>query len=675
MVLRTDPQGRRWRVPHNFYRVKDHDDGFVLSGRDVLRVAELADRDKTVYRYVRRVFSPRFSPIDGDNVWHRILPELRQTELWQRLAARAAQEEDRASARTRAGHAARRGTAPHDPAPGRIVSIDGDDAATTVTGNDTDAVAILRDNQTTVATINKGSDPVVDGANDALTPIGPTFVAPVNAAAPTAVAPVNTTYNQFDLTTTTTPSSSENDEPQILPDSTSAANHSDQSTPPSALSTQHSALSTQSSSGPGGAAPTDAPGETAALRAFEDANVRPATPAERTLLRGLAARFDPAATAAGQVDAAIPSSGWAWLAAAVYEAVEAGSAFVAPRRLREILARWERDGFPTDKDRPAAKKSSSDGPAGRGRSGRASDRAFSPKKSLAASRPASTGPTSDPPQLDRPPTSDPPQLDRLPTSDFRPPTSLVELLGEGPDLMLPHGYGSRRTWAFAVGLLADVLDRSTLAALVAGTAIARYHDGEVTIAAPDPTQAERLATTHRELIARKLGEAMRRPVRVAVLTSGAGSGELEQSLGSPRPTAPSDRDLLPAALDPEPAAPSFAIVECGLPSGQVWSAVLADLAVSGQVSRANFDTWLRVTTLLGRSGEGEIGSPLIVGVPHALAQRRVAARFLPALRAALSAVIGAPLDVEIVVARDWLTSHPNPRPTPRDALSSRKNSA
>ncbi|MDP9366223.1 MAG: hypothetical protein M3Q10_18720, partial [Chloroflexota bacterium] len=94
MVLRTDPQGRRWRVPHNFYRVKDHADGFALSGRDVLRVAELADRDKAIYRHVRRVFSPRFAPIDGDNVWHRILPELRRTELWQRLAARAAAEED-----------------------------------------------------------------------------------------------------------------------------------------------------------------------------------------------------------------------------------------------------------------------------------------------------------------------------------------------------------------------------------------------------------------------------------------------------------------------------------------------------------------------------------------------------------------------------------------------------
>src|SRR3954452_3465103 len=48
MVLRVDDQGRRWRVPHNFYRVKDHQDGFHLTSDHVLRVIELADKDKTV---------------------------------------------------------------------------------------------------------------------------------------------------------------------------------------------------------------------------------------------------------------------------------------------------------------------------------------------------------------------------------------------------------------------------------------------------------------------------------------------------------------------------------------------------------------------------------------------------------------------------------------------------
>ena len=86
------------------------------------------------------------------------------------------------------------------------------------------------------------------------------------------------------------------------------------------------------------------------MRAFESANDRAATPAERKLLRDLAARFEPVAAAAHQERDDVAGSGWGWLEAAVWDAVEAGSAFVAPRRVREILLRWERDGFPQPRD-------------------------------------------------------------------------------------------------------------------------------------------------------------------------------------------------------------------------------------------------------------------------------------------------------------------------------------
>jgi len=56
------------------------------------------------------------------------------------------------------------------------------------------------------------------------------------------------------------------------------------------------------------------------------------------------------AAAAHQERDDITGSGWGWLEAAVWDAVEAGSAFVAPRRVREILLRWERDGFPQPRD-------------------------------------------------------------------------------------------------------------------------------------------------------------------------------------------------------------------------------------------------------------------------------------------------------------------------------------
>jgi len=193
-----------------------------------------------------------------------------------------------------------------------------------------------------------------------------------------------------------------------------------------------------------------------------------------------------------------------------------------------------------------------------------------------------------------------------------------------------------------------VIGRERLAELLDGTAIVGYLDGEVTVAVPDAARAERIAGEYRELIARKLSEAMRRPVRLAVLvpveegqtgrrtdgqTDGEGSAVLEF-----------DRE------DEEPATPLFLVAECGLPSGQVWAAVLEEVATSGAVGHANFDAWLRTTALIGR---GEDGS-LVVGVPHALAQRRIAARFVAPLRAAAAAIIGADLPLDVVVARDWL---------------------
>src|SRR5579875_60447 len=108
MVVRPDERGRRWRVPHNLYRVKDHPEGYQLSSDAVLRVARLASDDRAVYRYLRRVFSQRFAPIDRQNVWHQILAEVRNDPTWRKLAARAEREDSQASARTKAGHAKRR---------------------------------------------------------------------------------------------------------------------------------------------------------------------------------------------------------------------------------------------------------------------------------------------------------------------------------------------------------------------------------------------------------------------------------------------------------------------------------------------------------------------------------------------------------------------------------------
>ena len=625
MVLRVDEQGRRWKVPHNFYRVKDHDDGFALTTRDVLRVVELADRDA---RRLPLRAPDLLPPLRADRPRQRLAsassPRSAQTEVWQRLAARAAREEDRASARTRAGHAARKGALGMPAAR--------DTAAPSTGQNDIATVANGEAEETSVATINTGSLTTVAPANSGLAPDPATIVGPVNAAPVTAVGQSNRTYHEEPLTTTTTTDTGPSKEEQAgVPgdsdpvDNPSAGSHS-------AVTTGPDVVTGDRGIGPGARpAPEDAAGEAAAIRAFEDANGRRSTPAERQILRGLAERFDPPARVGG--DAAL-ATGWAWLAAAVYEAVEAGSAYVAPRRLREILSRWEREGV-------------RDGQAGRragGQDGSAVD-------------------------------------SQAPIANRQSPI----VLRDEPDFALPHGFGSRRTWEFTVGLLAGAIGAERLADLVRGTAIVGYREGEVTIAA-NPAQADLLAGPYRELVARKLGEALRRPVRVAVLAADAqgadgqtgrrADGQTPAMASSPLPPEGEGSGVRFAAsqspianrqspssqhFDDAPATPHFLVAECGLPNAQVWAAVLDEVAVSGGVSRANIDAWLRTTALIGRDDAGA----LIVGVPHGLAQRRIATRFLGPLRAAAAAITGADLPLDIVVAADWLRANPAPtRPTP-----------
>ncbi len=281
MVTRTDEAGRRWRVPHNFYRVKDRPEGFVLTPDAVLRVVELADRDEAVYRYIRHIFSPRFAPIDRDNAWHQILPVVRQHPLWQKLAARAAAEDARFSARTRAGHA-RRKAAAADAAPATSTTVAGSDSA--------------RDG--VVAASNSGSLTVVAPNNHASPSSDRTSVGPSNREEASSVAPHDTTYHQMDPTTTTTvesdpePPPAEADGPVLEP-------------------------------------------SPEVVTCYEAANARPATPLERTLLAELEREFLSLAEARGERPAEL-------VVAAIREAVASGSRYVAPKRIREILARWAR---------------------------------------------------------------------------------------------------------------------------------------------------------------------------------------------------------------------------------------------------------------------------------------------------------------------------------------------
>ncbi len=278
MVTRTDEAGRRWRVPHNFYRVKDRPEGFVLSPDAVLRVVELAARDEHVYRYIRHIFSSRFAPIDRENVWHQILPIVRRHPLWQQLAARAAIEDARFSARTRAGHVRRKAVQASN------------ETLSSVAESDTGS-------PTTVAATNNGSPTDVAPCNNAPTLESQTTVGPSNREEASSVAPADNTYDQVLATTTTNTAF-------LDPPPATAAGPVLQPSP-----------------------------EVVAY--FEAANARPASPLERTLLAELEREFFPLAVSRGETSAEL-------LVAAIREAVASGSRYVAPKRIREILSRWSR---------------------------------------------------------------------------------------------------------------------------------------------------------------------------------------------------------------------------------------------------------------------------------------------------------------------------------------------
>ncbi|MEJ7838953.1 MAG: hypothetical protein WKF81_09060, partial [Thermomicrobiales bacterium] len=182
---------------------------------------------------------------------------------------------------------------------------------------DTPAVA----DQTSVAPTNNGSATSVEQSNNGFADSGATSVGPDNTAGATFVAPTNSTYYQVKTTTTTTGSTGETD--QLA--STETADPDPDQRP------------TTVPDGSSIPAPDSRRDEDLAIRGFEEANERSTTIAERRLLRNLAAQFDDAAATSSM-------TGWRWVADAIDEAVSAGSRFVAPKRIREILGRWQIEG-------------------------------------------------------------------------------------------------------------------------------------------------------------------------------------------------------------------------------------------------------------------------------------------------------------------------------------------
>ena len=616
MVLRVDAQGRRWKVPHNLYRVKDHGDDVTLTTKDVLRVIDLADRDRAVYRYMRRVFSPRFSPIDHANVWHQILEEVRPSPVWQRLAARAEKEERKASERTKAGHASRKVSVPADEdamrgAPRSEVSgtgkavfslpADGDNAASEVTHpasndseqNDTIAVPNGRDSgveESSVASVNSGSEgrkgPDVGSINRGSGSDGASMPGGSNTGRPTSVAPSNTTYHQSQTTTTGVDETSEQ-----------GGGRPERPMENDRFGTRH--------------APDASRDEAIATQRFAEANDRQPTMAERRHLRQLAEFASPIVEGAA-------GSGWVLVASAIEEAVSAGSSFVAPKRIREILARWSRDGVPAEY--------ALDVPAPR----------VGDDMSASVLEPVTKGGD----------------------SGHRAHGVQGATGSGGEGVRLPNGRSAQVVWGNVVREVTVALGEALAEPLLAGTAIVAYDAGTVTVSVGDVVQEAALLGEHASLIGRALRAQLRRPVRLAVTRSAgaavAASGEDGGASASAR-RGRRERPARPAPPVDLGAIPVFAIDRCGLTNRQLWSMALNDLREGGAVPAADIDAWLRDAALLAMDDtDGSVTFAL--GVPHILAQRRVESRFRSVIAAALASLLGDDPDgveLDVMLLRDW----------------------
>jgi hypothetical protein len=344
MVLRVDEQGHKWRVPHNLYRVKDRSGDPHLTAQDVLRVLELAEERKDVYRHIRHILTSGFVPISRNNIWHRILEEIRPTPLWQRLAALALEEEARFSARSKAGHASRAGiSAAGEPSPGPATQPDSAGDLRPLLGPDNDPDFYVPGSDSTAAVVtgaaaagadrtsagrsNDGFQTSVAATNRGLDGNSSSSGGRSNDGQATSVAPSNPMYDQSIQANRTRKET--RDQGTAVPVTTV-------SQAVTAPVTRGGDGLSQVGNGPGeGGAPADGPGRAAALVAFAEANGRVVSAAEERLLARIAAEVE-------------SGRSWAIVTAAIYEAVDSGSAFVAPKRVREIVRRWQRDGLPAE---------------------------------------------------------------------------------------------------------------------------------------------------------------------------------------------------------------------------------------------------------------------------------------------------------------------------------------
>jgi hypothetical protein len=323
MVHRPDDAGNDWKFPHNTYRVKDQTDTFQLTADAVRRVVQLATEDTAVYRRIKHIFGSKFKPIDPNSVWYSIIEELEPTPNWRKLQALALEDERRTSERSRKGHAARR--TPKDAETSgksggsRLEAVTEEQKLSTVAtvpnDSDTDTtVAATTAAKSIAAETSKGSRTSAAQGSNALAGNEPSDAAPISNGEATVAQSTSTTNYQDQTTTTTGKGEPKNGNVEAQQSATLAGF---------------------------AAAPDDSRDRELTLRLYDEANDKPVTIAARRMLGKIADEYTGLARS-------VSLTGWALTGCAIEEAVSSGSTYVAPKRVREILARWSKDGVPAN---------------------------------------------------------------------------------------------------------------------------------------------------------------------------------------------------------------------------------------------------------------------------------------------------------------------------------------
>ncbi len=571
MVSRPD-NGNDWKFPHNTYRVKEQGDNFQLTANAVRKVVELAVEDTAVYRRIKHIFGSRFKPIDPKSVWYDIIAELEETESWQKLRAIALEDERRTSERSRKGHAARRkGTGTKTTATtgesdeSTVKPVPGESQVSTAStvGNDTD-------NDSTVETETPPKSTAAQSSNAFKTPAaqssngsnaeGSSDAAPGSKGQPT-IAQSTSTTNYTDQTTTTTgdkEAQNEATEANVQP---------------------------SRSVGDFGGGPDDSRDRELTLQLFDEANEQPVTVAARRILGRVASDFADLAKSAG-------ISGWALTGMAIEEAVSSGSSFVAPKRVREILNRWKRDGIP---EMYAGVSAGHDQPA------------HEPVTAVTSESESSHS------------------FVRTPVSGTRPPSSTPQ----------PQGGGDLASvWKSACALIkpeaavADALHEQ----LVSDAQLLRIESGYAELLVSDRLNAV-LSDEIQRVIQTKLSVAARRPLRLRIVTGDAPPPNVSD------PYRQSSQQMLTGDV--------FEIPNSGMNNIQLWAAVQQALSASGDIPRPELAMWATSSELLALDGD-----TFVLGFGSSFLCRRAEHRRADLVRE-FTYLAGFSCDVEIVETALW----------------------